>query len=272
MLPTRLRHALHRALPGVPLWRVALGAAAFFAAAGLVLWAALAAVPAGVLGTPATVLYVVDGDTIAVDVAGVEERVRVLGIDTRELNLHKDTKAECGAVTATQRSASLMPAGSVITLYTAPLSDNRDVYGRLLRDVELPDGQPLGATLVREGMAMVYTRYPYHDMGNYLRLQAAAQGRGAGIWGSIDCEAEPTKEDFLAARGEHAIAALGYESVDTALCRIKGNITSGNKRYYYMPTHPNYARVKIDEAAGESYFCTEADAVAAGFAPMGIPQ
>ncbi|MEL6288559.1 MAG: hypothetical protein AAFQ42_02410 [Pseudomonadota bacterium] len=46
---------------------------------------------------------------------------------------------------------------------------------------------------------------------------------------------------------------------------IKGNVSRG-KRRYYLPSHRSYARVKINRR-GERWFCTESEAVAAGFRP-----
>ena len=47
-------------------------------------------------------------------------------------------------------------------------------------------------------------------------------------------------------------------------CVIKGNIGHG-KKTYYMPFHYAYSLVKIDEAKGERWFCTEDEAIAAGW-------
>ena len=47
-------------------------------------------------------------------------------------------------------------------------------------------------------------------------------------------------------------------------CVIKGNINSDGKKIYHCPNSPNYDEVRINKT-GERYFCTEADALAAGF-------
>ena len=53
-------------------------------------------------------------------------------------------------------------------------------------------------------------------------------------------------------------------------CPIKGNVSRSGERNYHMPWQSTYARVKIDEKNGERWFCSEADARAAGFAPAEI--
>jgi hypothetical protein len=46
---------------------------------------------------------------------------------------------------------------------------------------------------------------------------------------------------------------------------IKGNINSKGQKIYHTTASGSYARVEIDEKAGERYFCTEAEAQAAGW-------
>lgn len=46
---------------------------------------------------------------------------------------------------------------------------------------------------------------------------------------------------------------------------IKGNISSSGEKIYHMPGGAYYDQVKIDEAAGEMWFRTEEEAVAAGW-------
>ena len=47
-------------------------------------------------------------------------------------------------------------------------------------------------------------------------------------------------------------------------CRIKGNISSSN-RIYHVPGGQWYARTRIDTSKGERWFCSEAQARAAGW-------
>lgn len=45
---------------------------------------------------------------------------------------------------------------------------------------------------------------------------------------------------------------------------VKGNIGRTGK-IYHIPGQANYEQVKIDEAAGEAFFCSEQEAIDAGF-------
>ncbi len=47
-------------------------------------------------------------------------------------------------------------------------------------------------------------------------------------------------------------------------CLIKGNVRDG-KKTYHLPACDNYTQVIVDEAFGDAWFCTEAEAQAADF-------
>jgi hypothetical protein len=48
-------------------------------------------------------------------------------------------------------------------------------------------------------------------------------------------------------------------------CAIKGNIARSDDRIYHVPGGAFYERTKISESAGERWFCSEGEAVAAGW-------
>jgi len=48
-------------------------------------------------------------------------------------------------------------------------------------------------------------------------------------------------------------------------CLIKGNINSKGDKIYHIPGTGSYDVTKINEAAGERWFCTEFDAISAGW-------
>ena len=49
------------------------------------------------------------------------------------------------------------------------------------------------------------------------------------------------------------------------VCAIKGNISSSGKRIYHMPGQRYYDATKISVIKGERWFCTEQEAVRAGW-------
>ena len=106
---------------------------------------------------PAAVQYVVDGDTIDVDVDGQEQRVRVLGIDTPEIATVDRPGEPCGEE-AKQLMQELVTAGDV-TLWPDDAQPTEDTYGRTLAYVEA-GGKDLGAELLAAGLAEVYQAAP----------------------------------------------------------------------------------------------------------------
>jgi hypothetical protein len=86
-----------------------------------------------------------------------------------------------------------------------------------------------------------------------------ARTRGVGIWQAPTMAAW----DYRAGRWASADEATPRD------CPIKGNITSSG-RIYHMPWSPWYDKVRIEPDKGERWFCTESEAVAAGWRPVRV--
>lgn len=82
----------------------------------------------------ATVVYVVDGDTIDVRIDGRTERVRLIGIDTPETK-KPNTPIECFGPEASEFTMALLPEGTDVRIERDVVG--RDDYGRLLGYVYL---------------------------------------------------------------------------------------------------------------------------------------
>ncbi len=153
------------------------------------------ATPAPIPGAPdrptgttqdATLVRVVDGDTIRVMVGGVEERVRSIGIDTPELNTSSAATPDPYAEAATQANARLLAGGRLVLEKDV---SQRDQYDRLLRNVWTErDGTWtfVNLALVAEGYAQVSTYPPdvrYVDV--LLAAQRQARDAARGLWGDM---------------------------------------------------------------------------------------
>lgn len=56
------------------------------------------------------------------------------------------------------------------------------------------------------------------------------------------------------------------EPVDTVDCKIKGNISfSTSEKIYHMPGQEFYDETSIDTSYGEKWFCSESEAISAGW-------
>lgn len=65
--------------------------------------------------------------------------------------------------------------------------------------------------------------------------------------------------DSIAGAARHIAGA-------SSSCRIKGNISiNTGERIYHVPGQEHYAETRISPEYGERWFCTEADARAAGW-------
>jgi micrococcal nuclease len=124
---------------------------------------------------------VYDGDTIGVDMAGVIERVRLIGVDTPET--HKpNTPVQCYGPEASAFTKQRL-LGAAVRLEADPTNDNRDRYNRLLRYVYTDTGELWNQTLIRQGYGFAYTSFPFTKKVQFLTEQFAAARDKTGIWG-----------------------------------------------------------------------------------------
>ena len=133
----------------------------------------------------ATLVRVVDGDTIRAIVGGKEYRIRFIGMNTPELNEASAATPEPFAELATQANARLLAGGRLVLERDVSETDR---YGRLLRDIWVEAGGQwtlVNLALVNEGYAQVATYPPdvkYVDA--LLAAGRAARAAGRGLWGS----------------------------------------------------------------------------------------
>ena len=126
------------------------------------------------------VVWVADGDTITVRISGAKEKVRLVGIDTPELD---DTRPAWQALAHEARAhVRARLRGRTVALERNPLGDDRDKFGRLLRYVVLDDGTDIGEEMIREGYARAYTRFPFSRRAKYEAAEREARNAGRGRW------------------------------------------------------------------------------------------
>jgi len=140
----------------------------------------------------ATVLRVIDGDTLVVKVDGREEKVRLIGVDTPE-TVHPNKPVEYFGKEASAFTKR-MAEGKEVRLEADPENDDRDRYGRLLRYVWLPDGRLLNLLIVQEGYGHAYTKYPFSRMEEFRKAEREARELGRGLWGAEFAEPSSTNQ------------------------------------------------------------------------------
>lgn len=131
-----------------------------------------------------------DGDTIAIDMNGVKEKVRFIGVDTPET--HDPRKAvQCFGKAASEFTKTTIGTNPV-RLEADPTNQNRDRYGRLLRYVYLPDGRLMNAEIIKQGYGFAYLGFPFQKSDEFRQLQTEAREANRGLWGSCT----PAQNDF----------------------------------------------------------------------------
>lgn len=131
--------------------------------------------------TMGLVTGVVDGDTIDVEIAGQEYRVRYIGMNTPE-------RDELFYKEATEANRQLV-LGKTVELEKDVSETDR--YGRLLRYVYVND-LFVNAHLVEQGYAQVLTYPPdvkYQEL--FLQLQRQAREAGRGLWSVLEPTVQP---------------------------------------------------------------------------------
>ncbi len=135
----------------------------------------------------ATVVRVVDGDTVDVTIDGRQERLRLIGIDTPE-TVDPRGPVQCFGREASDRAKQLLTAGSAVRLEADPSQDERDNFGRLLRYVWLADGRLFNLEMIGEGFAHEYTfRTPHKYQAQFRAAQAEARQQERGLWSPQTC-------------------------------------------------------------------------------------
>lgn len=144
------------------------------------------------------VLEVSDGDTITVLMNDTAEEVRFIGVDTPETQ-HPEKPVQCFGKAASQFTKQII-AESDVRLEADPLDDNRDLYGRLLRYVYLPDGTLLNAELIAQGYGFAYRSFPFEKKEEFIALEQNARAAKRGLWKG--CELQENKYGTLETTAE----------------------------------------------------------------------
>jgi endonuclease YncB( thermonuclease family) len=235
-----------------------------------------------------TVVRVTDGDTIKVQLSSGVINVRLGSIDAPEHD-------QPGGAAATTALARRLDAGRRVELEV----ESQDRYERLVALVFL-GGENLNAWLVQQGHAWAYRQYMSDP--RYCVWEADARLYRRGLWSAtIGSQKSPWEWRRSQDSGRQGYAFKDYQretvascvksmrrgdqrddasaqsvvampiavpvpvsQASTVDCRIKGNI-SENGRIYHVPGSAWYERTEISASRGERWFCSEAEAKAAGW-------
>lgn len=200
-----------------------------------------------VVNTYAADVIVVDGDTLKL--SGITYRLH--GIDAPEhgQKCKKDNGKSWRCGSDATKALKAIVAGAVVEC------DDRgkDDYDRII-SVCTADGIDINESLVRNGNAWAFLKFS----NDFEAVEAVARQQKLGVWQATT----ETPWDYRAKKWEVGI------QISPEGCPIKGNI-SKNGRIYHTPWSPWYSRTKITITKGERWFCSEDEALDAGWrAPL----
>lgn len=235
------------------------------------------------VGSTHDVVSVLDGDTIKVMFNGRRETVRLIGIDAPE-----SKKPGVAVQCFSQKSASKMQSmvqSRTVRLVADPTQADRDRFGRLLRHVFQLDGRNVALELIGGGYGREFTySRAYAGQSTYRAAEQTAKAAHAGLWGecggvfpvpvpvpvatAAPAPTQPrpapgTPNRTSAPRPPAVVAPVAPKP--SGACTIKGNINGEGEKIYHLPGQQFYDKTVISPKKGERMFCSESDAVNAGW-------
>lgn len=187
---------------------------------------------------------IVDGDTLKIGAA----TIRLQGIDAPESRQNcTDRQGDewtCGR-SATQALAKLAAS---TTVHCDPVG--KDGYGRTLAFCKAGTVD-INRRLVSDGWAYAFVKYDER----YVSDEREARRAGRGIWQGRS----EAPWDWRAGRAAKVAEAR------PGGCVIKGNLSQSGERVYHLPWQQAYEKTRISTAKGERWFCSEEEALNAGW-------
>ncbi|MBY3432921.1 thermonuclease family protein [Rhizobium laguerreae] len=187
---------------------------------------------------------VIDGDTL--EIAGVTYRLH--GIDAPEAGQTCEKKG--GGKWACGKAAIAAMEDLVANGVSCDDRGGTDLYGRTIGLCVNGDGKDVNARMIETGNAWAFRKYST----DYADKEDDAHKSGIGVW-QAKTEAP---WDYRAHKWDVA------KQDAPSGCPIKGNISKqGN--IYHTPWSPWYAKTTVNVGHGERWFCSEEEAVKAGW-------
>jgi len=132
------------------------------------------------------VIRVVDGDTIVISKDGVNESVRLIGVDTPE-TVHPTKAVQCFGREASLKTKEWLE-GREVHLVIDEGEGERDKYRRLLGYIFRDDGLFINLELIKQGYAYEYTYdSSYKYQAEFMEAEEEAQVTKQGLWDDFVC-------------------------------------------------------------------------------------
>jgi len=201
-----------------------------------------------------SVVSVVDGDTVKLNIDGKTETFRLIGMDTPE-TVDPRKEVQCFGLEASNKAKELL-SGKKVRIETDASQGTYDKYNRLLGYIYREDGLFYNKYMIEQGYAHEYTyNSPYKYQIEFKNAQKEAQANESGLWSPHTCNGDTIQ----------AATITTTKTNSQNSCTIKGNISSSGEKIYHIIGCGSYNKTVIDESKGEKYFCSEQEAISAGW-------
>jgi len=132
-------------------------------------------------GFVVTILTVIDGDTVDIEIDGRTERVRLIGVNTPETK-HPTKPIECFGLEASAYMTQLLPKGTDVRIVRD--TEARDRYGRMLLYLyRNSDNLFINLDLISRGYGTPMSIEPntFHR-NDFVHAAALAEATNVGLW------------------------------------------------------------------------------------------
>ena len=131
-------------------------------------------------GDLVTVSRIIDGDEIRIQKSDVSTRLRILGIKSFDSTQRDFLLTEYGKVAVDYLSEEVLDNEVRIKIAEKRVDDE----GRLLATIFFGNDKQkdLADDMVANGLTLVYTKYPFPKMEQYLKSQDRAKSGNQGLW------------------------------------------------------------------------------------------
>jgi endonuclease YncB( thermonuclease family) len=234
----------------------------FATAAALFLACLTASLPLGaseITGKP----QISDADTVYIG----EARIRLSGVDTPETDqicLDSIGKPWSCGVEARRRLEEFSRNRTWICRL-----NGLDRYGRHISNCTV-DGEDVSRWLVQNGWGLAFRRYS----DAYISEENEARAQKRGLWSGAfiapwDWRRRDQRTEILGAYAvptnaqRNLVSPLATSGAPDSSCTVKANLRSDGC-IYHVPGGHYYVRLNMEKGANRRWFCSEADAQAAG--------
>lgn len=175
------------------------------------------------------VTEVLDGDTLVI---APDQSIRLANFDAPAIDL-------CFGQEAKDFLTNL-----ILNQRVNIISVGRDAYKRTVALIYLPNGQLVNEIMAQNGFG-IYTSTKTEEREKINQAIESARNKKVGIFSPFCSQTENT---------------------NNPKCNIKGNIGKSNReKYYHLPQCAEYNRTVVELHLGEKWFCSEKEAVEAGY-------